>query len=138
MLDLGFSWEPIQVETEDGYQLTAFHIVGSSSSGILKPKYPPVLIMHGLHGSAFRFVKNLTFSENLPWILQLAEMGFDVWLGNNRGTNYSMSHKTLDPSKDPEYWNFTWEDMGKYDLPAMIDKIKDHSGSSKIFYIGKS
>ena len=71
-------------------------------------------------------------------MLQLAEQGFDVWLGNSRGTEFSMRHTTLDPKNDPEFWNFTWEDMGKYDLPAMIDKVKKHSGFEKIHYIGYS
>ena len=60
-------------------------------------------------------------------MLQLAEAGYDVWVGNNRGTDYSQEHSSLLPT-DAEFWNFTWETMGKYDLPAMVNRVKKNSG----------
>lgn len=36
---------------------------------------------------------------------QLAEVGYDVWLGNNRGNTYSRSHTILN-SDDINYWDF--------------------------------
>jgi len=35
--------------------------------------------------------------------LVLARAGYDVWMGNNRGTRFSPAHTTLNP-KDKEYW----------------------------------
>ena len=32
----------------------------------------------------------------------------------------------------------SWDEMGKYDIPAMIDKILEKTGQEKIFYIGHS
>ena len=32
----------------------------------------------------------------------------------------------------------SWDEMGKYDLPAMLDKIIERTGQEKIFYIGHS
>lgn len=39
-----------------------------------------------------------------PFIL--ADLGYDVWLGNNRGNRFSKYHTTLDPA-EPEYWRFS-------------------------------
>ena len=61
-------------------------------------------------------------------MLRLAEEGYDVWLGNSRGTEFSQTHSYLNPEKDGKFWEFTWADMGKYDVPAMISKIKTQTG----------
>jgi hypothetical protein len=50
----------------------------------------------------------------------LADKGFDVWINNSRGNRYSKNHVYLEADKDPEYWDFSFEDMGKYDLPALF------------------
>ncbi len=39
---------------------------------------------------------------------QIADAGFDVWLGNNRGCRYSIGHVTLDP-ETKEFWDFDFE-----------------------------
>jgi lysosomal acid lipase/cholesteryl ester hydrolase len=60
----------------------------------------------------------------MQWILNtpettqafvLALAGYDVWMGNNRGTYYSKGHVSLDAEKDSEYWYFSWEEMGTKD-----------------------
>ena len=51
---------------------------------------------------------------------QLARAGYYVWLGNSRGSKYGNSHITLNPNdqKDQnEFWKFSFEEMGDYDLP---------------------
>jgi hypothetical protein len=55
----------------------------------------------------------------------LAQAGYDVWLGNSRGTKFSRKHLTLDPDQDKEYWEFSYAENGKYDLPAMIDYVRE-------------
>ena len=65
--------------------------------------------------------------------------GFDVWLGATRGSFYSREHQWLDPDKDvDQYWDFDWEQMGDYDLPAFIERIRLESGFEKVAYIGFS
>jgi lysosomal acid lipase/cholesteryl ester hydrolase len=49
-------------------------------------------------------------------------MGYDVWLGNNRGNYYSRKHLNL-LENDPKYWDFGPEEMGRKDLPAFINYI---------------
>lgn len=48
-----------------------------------------------------------------------------------------MGHETLD-NKKKEYWNFTWVEMGRYDIPAVINYILDHSGQEKLSFVGHS
>ena len=70
-------------------------------------------------------------------MLQLAEAGYDVWVGNNRGTEYSQTHKHMAPH-DPEFWNFQWETMAEHDVYNMMRRVKELTGMHKIFYIGYS
>ena len=36
----------------------------------------------------------------------LADLGYDVWLGNARGNTYSRSHVNM-TADDPDFWKFT-------------------------------
>ena len=78
-----------------------------------------------------------TYTPGKPMALQLADLGYDIWLGNNRGTEYSWGHESLS-TDDREYWAFTWADMALYDDVANIDFIKAKTDVDKIFYIGYS
>ena len=71
--------------------------------------------------------------------LILADRGYDVWMGNNRGTEYSRGHTNSSMTIDTrEFWAFSYEEMGLYDDTANIKKIKDETKEDKIFYIGYS
>lgn len=67
----------------------------------------------------------------------LADNGFDVWMPNTRGNIYSRNHTTLNP-ENPEFWNFTWHEMGIHDLPTSTDFILNHTGAANLLYIGHS
>jgi pimeloyl-ACP methyl ester carboxylesterase len=64
-----------------------------------------VLLMHGLGMSADSWIMHAQeLTDSLP--LNLAHMGYDVYVGNFRGTwDYSF-HKTFDKTKDKEFWDF--------------------------------
>ena len=66
-----------------------------------------------------------------------ARAGYDVWLGNNRGNIFSNSHIKLDKTM-ALYWNFDWQEMGEFDIPATFDYITETTGYEKIAYIGYS
>ncbi|KAG8387060.1 hypothetical protein BUALT_Bualt03G0214000 [Buddleja alternifolia] len=72
--------------------------------------------------------------ESLGFIL--ADNGFDVWLANVRGTNYSSGHTSLSPD-DSEYWNWSWDELVAYDLPATFQYVYDQTGQ-KLHYVGHS
>ena len=67
----------------------------------------------------------------------LADAGFDVWIGNNRGTYFGRRHQTLDPDNDNEFWNFSFVELGRYDVKGEIDYIRKQTGI-KVGYIGHS
>ena len=67
----------------------------------------------------------------------LAREGYDVWMGNNRGSKYGTYHKTL-KTDDLAFWDFYQEDMGRKDLPAFIDTVLDKTGLESISYVGHS
>ena len=69
----------------------------------------------------------------------LADLGYDVWIGNNRGTEYSQGHTTYEATgaTAEEYWDFSWADMSN-DVKANIMAIKEETLEDKIYYIGYS
>ena len=48
-----------------------------------------------------------------------------------------MDHKTLD-LETKEYWNFSFHEIGYYDLPAMIDYMLMTTNQSRFFIVGFS
>ena len=98
------------------------------------PNKMPVLLQHGFQDCWLGGIVN---GDKSP-IAVLSRNGFDVWVGNNRGTSFSRFHKTLNPDTDPEYWDFWFEEMGLYDTKAEIGFIKKETGYPKVAYIGNS
>ncbi|KAI4495300.1 hypothetical protein M0804_001501 [Polistes exclamans] len=122
----GYPSEAHTISTEDGYLLTLHRISG-------KFKSHPILLQHGLLASSTDWV--LTGPrKSLAFIL--ADYGYDVWLGNFRGNTYSRAHKNLS-TNDAKFWDFSWHEMGIYDLPAMISYITNLK-KSNLTYIGHS
>lgn len=94
---------------------------------------PPVLLQHGLFIDGVTWVLNSP-DESLPFIL--VHNGFDVWLTNIRGTKYSREHRSLGPN-DMAYWDWSWDELASYDLPASVQYVYSHTGQ-KMHYVGHS
>lgn len=56
---------------------------------------------------------------------------------NSRGNEYSRNHTVLDPN-DSEFWNFSWHEIGLYDLPASIDYILQQTNKTALYFSGLS
>ncbi len=132
----GFNLDEHKVETEDGYILTLYRIYGkiNENEEEKKNKYKrSVLLLHGLLDSSFTYLA-MNEQQSLPFIL--ANDGFDVWLGNNRGTLFSHEHKNKDSNDmGSDYWDFTFNELAKYDVVSMIDYVKKVSLREKISYV---
>jgi len=129
---------PIQrhnIQTQDGYILGVFRIPsGRNKTTSAIANKPAVLLQHGLLDSSYTFVNNFP-DQSLGFLL--ADAGYDVWFGNNRGNVYSDRHVKY-PNSSPEFWNFTFDKMARYDLPAMIEYIIRTTGRKTISYVGHS
>ncbi|XP_055381697.1 lipase 1-like [Condylostylus longicornis] len=79
-----------------------------------------------------------SISNDVALPLTLSDAGYDVWLGNARGTYSSRKHSKLNYKTSREYWDFTFHEIGIYDLPALIDYILMKTSSQKLHYIGHS
>ena len=94
------------------------------------------MLQHGLADSAYCWVLHDT---ELSPAFVLARAGYDVWLGNSRGNPFSRKHATLNADHDKKkYFDFSFYEMGKYDLPAMIEMIQGKTDGQKVAYIGHS
>lgn len=79
----------------------------------------------------------MNYNETAP-AFQLVRAGYDVWLGNQRGTKYSLGHTTLNEKRDKAYWQYSFTEMGEYDAPAQVDYVRNTTGIDKVTYIGHS
>jgi pimeloyl-ACP methyl ester carboxylesterase len=126
------------VTTKDGYILKLYRIPGAKNEKIFEKKdieKQSVLFIHGILDSSDGWICN-DEDKCLPFIL--ANLGYDVWLGNSRGNKHSKNHIILKP-EEKEFWNFTFHEMGLYDIPAFTDHIlNENIYSSKLIYIGHS
>eukprot|EP01102_Stenamoeba_stenopodia_P007871 TRINITY_DN2222_c0_g1_i3.p1 TRINITY_DN2222_c0_g1~~TRINITY_DN2222_c0_g1_i3.p1 ORF type:complete len:316 (-),score=87.49 TRINITY_DN2222_c0_g1_i3:110-1057(-) len=67
----------------------------------------------------------------------LADAGYDVWLGNNRGNRYCQKHISLRPS-DSKFWDFSVDEFALFDVKANINYILKLTGVESVAYVGFS
>ena len=75
----------------------------------------------------------ITPSKSLAF--ELSRAGYDVWLSNNRGSIYGKGHQNLSSeSGDPQFWKFSFDEIARYDVPAVIDYVLNQTkqGNNKV------
>ncbi|KAH7575329.1 hypothetical protein JRO89_XS02G0085100 [Xanthoceras sorbifolium] len=120
------------IQTNDGYLLALQRVSSRNSNQRVQPG-PPVLLQHGLFMGGDSWFLNSP-EQSLGFIL--ADHGFDVWVGNVRGTRWSRGHISLSV-KDKDFWDWSWQELALYDLSKMIQYINLIT-SSKTFIVGHS
>lgn len=129
----GLKAESHLVHTKDGFQLTLHRlnpeINGFPSNG------KAVYLQHGLLMTSDVWCVMLDKNDNLPIVL--CELGYDVFLGNNRGNKYSNKHVRYNAS-EKEFWDFSIDEFAIYDIPSSIDYILKLKKIQSLTYIGFS
>ncbi|CAK9184075.1 unnamed protein product [Ilex paraguariensis] len=105
----GYFCEEHMVTTRDGYILSIQRIpVGQS--GKTSGKRAPVLLQHGL------------LMDGITWLLSPPDQSLALLLADN-GFD--------------AYWDWTWDELVDYDLPAIFQYVHDQTGQ-KLHYVGHS
>ncbi|CAD5223678.1 unnamed protein product [Bursaphelenchus okinawaensis] len=130
----GYPVETHRVTTKDGYILELHRIPHGKNEQIHDPNKPVVFLQHGLLCTSSVWLMNLPHQSAG---MMFADAGFDVWLGNMRGNSYSRGHQKKNIPTD-EYWHFSWAEMAKYDLEAMVDYALNETKQPSLYYMGHS
>lgn len=145
---VGLDVEKIKVRTEDGFLIDLWHVYDPAEyttctdepsskrwvfqSSKMRLKNPeakrkaPVLLLHGLLQSSGAYCCN----DDDSMAFWLCKAGYDVWLGNNR-CGLEPKHEVLRTS-DPRMWCWNLNQMGVFDLSALIDRVLLDTGFSKV------
>lgn len=128
--DAGYRVRDHVITTKDGYLLVLHKV-----EAVNPPRKPKGVVYchHGLLTDSEIWVVG---KPNL--VFKLADQGYQVWLGNNRGNRYLQKHIHLSP-KDNKFWNFSLDEYAMYDIPASLEYINQFNhGDYRITYIGFS
>ena len=91
----GFEFEQFNVTTPDGYILSLWHVFDKSAPPKIDEatgQRKTIFMQHGLIDIAGTWFFNDP-SKSIAY--SLAKKGYDIWLGNNRGTANSYLHVNL-------------------------------------------
>ena len=129
--NLGLDLEEETVTTEDRYVNTMWRLTSKDPNN---RNGKSVIMQHGLLDGAFTFL--ILAEDSLP--KKLCDEGYVVYLPYIRGTQFSRSHLDYDSGLTSKYWDFSFDHMAAYDVPANINFVKNRDGVEKVYYIGHS
>ena len=130
------------MNTKDGYRLQIFRVrlveeeLNKLPTNLRKNFNQVILMQHALVDSADSYF----FSGEKSQGYYFVNKGYDVWLGNNRGNKYSHATdgKNLESSEKENFWDYSFHEMGIYDVPAMyeyiLNKVKSESSRNRVLF----
>lgn len=137
----GYDAEEHIVQTKDGYLLGLHRLPrrkneeDANVNGDGGPRKRVVYLHHGLLMNSEVWVCLTEEERCLPF--RLVELGYDVWLGNNRGNKYSKKSTTCSPSST-SFWDFSMDQFAFHDIPDSIEYILSFTSQKSLSYIGFS
>lgn len=139
--DRGYPGEKHSATTLDGYQLTLHRIPRGRGCGNpgnrtdhgyqCRGSRPVVLLLHGMFVTSSSWLVNPSKSS-LP--LMLADAGYDVWMADTRGGKLSRRH-SKHSATSPHYWRWSWDEVARYDLPAIIDRALERTFQPSLYLV---
>jgi len=69
---------------------------------------------------------------------KLCDQGYIVYIPYLRGTQFSRSHLDYESTLNSKYWDFSFDEMAQYDLPSIINFVKQRDKVEKVYYVGHS
>lgn len=124
----GYPLELHHVWTHDGWALGVYRIPHGKQRNSQPGKRPVVLLLHGFSLSSLSFA---LFNPNESIAYVLADAGFDVWMLNNRGNDFSRGNLHYSHT-EAEYWYISADEQALIDLPTTINYVLDKTGAKKL------
>ena len=128
---LNLNLEEIQVVTEDRYVNTIWALTSKDESN---RNGKSIVIQHGLLDTGFTWL--ILQEKSIAKLL--CDEGYKVYLPHMRGSQFSTSHLDYGHGLNSYYWDFSFDEMAQYDLPAIINLIKKRDKVAKVDYMGHS
>ena len=135
----GYEHEEHVVLTKDGYLLGLHRLPAKKGEEREHPGAstgkPVVYLHHGLLMNSEVWVCLTSPERSLAFTL--VELGFDVWLGNNRGNKYSKKSIHHNPNS-LKFWDYSIDDFAWHDIPDSIEYILQVTKEPSLSYVGFS
>ncbi|TFK23680.1 triacylglycerol lipase [Coprinopsis marcescibilis] len=135
----GYTHEEHVVLTKDGYLLGLHRLPCKRGEKNPHPGTstgkPVVYLHHGLLMNSEVWICLTDAERSLAFTL--AEQGYDVWLGNNRGNKYSKKSIHHGPNS-AKFWDYSIDDFAWHDIPDSINHILDLTKAPTLSYVGFS
>ena len=141
-------YEIYRTTTTDGFVLTLYRLLPKAA---LATKKGAILLQHGAGMDGTDWFNPGIYQDgnaDTHALFALADEGYDVFIGNNRATDYSNVNTNYPDADNPNSADYAaqnkakydsgWYEMGQYDVPAMLNKVTEVAGVEKATYIGYS